>query len=105
MADERDGLLTLARQLDERPRRQHAPRAANSTVMNGRRPGDDFNHRASWVDVLTPHGWHEGRSAGEITEWTRPGKDRGVSATTNYGGSDLLWVFSSSTSFTSDQSY
>jgi len=29
------------------------------------------------------------------TFWCRPGKKSGTSATTNFGGSDLLYVFSS----------
>jgi hypothetical protein len=37
--------------------------------------------------------------------WTRPGKDRGVSATTNHQGNDLLWVFTSSAELDPDRSY
>src|SRR5262249_29606461 len=37
--------------------------------------------------------------------WRRPGKGYGLSATTNYKGSDLLYVFSTSTPFDSLRSY
>lgn len=104
-ADERDALITLARRLDERPRRQHAPQAARKTVVNGARPGDDYNARTTWQDVLGPHDWQVCEVRGDVTQWTRPGKDCGCSATTNHAGSDLLWVFSSSTAFDADRSY
>ena len=39
------------------------------------------------------------------TYWRRPGKDIGISATTNFGGADLLYVFSSSTEFEAEKSY
>jgi len=104
-AEERDLLIVIARRFDERPRRQQAPRAAHSAVVDGHRPGDDFNRRATWAEVLQPHGWQECGTRGETTLWTRPGKDRGVSATTNHAGSDLLYIFSSSTSFEADRSY
>ena len=40
-----------------------------------------------------------------VTSWQRPGKTIGISATTNYGGADLLHVFTSSTDFEPDTSY
>ena len=40
-----------------------------------------------------------------VTSWQRPGKPIGISATTNYGGADLLHVFTSSTDFEPDTSY
>ncbi len=49
----------------------------------------------SGLDILTPHGWAFAGEYGEQTRWCRPGKDGGVSATTNHQGSDLLHVFSS----------
>jgi hypothetical protein len=104
-ATERDALLTIARRFDERAVRQAAPLAASPHVVGGLRPGDDFNCRASWRDVLEPHGWRVAERHGEETRWTRPGKDRGTSATANYRGTDLLHVFSSSTPFQTDRRY
>lgn len=64
----------------------------------GDRPGDDFCRRASWDEVLCPHGWVSMRSSGGVAFWTRPGKGTGVSATTGFCRSDsaggLLYVFS-----------
>lgn len=62
-------------------------------------PGVDFNTRGpDWSEILSPHGWAECRSHGEIRFWRRPGKDKGWSATTGHckgnDGADLLYVFS-----------
>lgn len=59
------------------------------------RPGDDFRARASWREVLAPHGWEEVRCVGDTIHWRRPGKkDRGISATTGFC-SDMFYSFSS----------
>jgi hypothetical protein len=42
---------------------------------------------------------------GDETYWTRPGRERVISATTNYAGSDLLKVFSTSTAFDAARTY
>jgi putative DNA primase/helicase len=104
-AAERDALHTIARRFDERPVRQEAPLAASQHVVGGLRPGDMYNQQASWPEVLEPHGWRVVERHGEETRWARPGKDRGTSATTNYRGTDLLHVFSSSTPFQTNRSY
>ncbi len=75
-------------------------------VVTDQRPGDRFNAEHTWADVLEPYGWRvEYEDADGVAYWTRPGKDEGVSATTNYQGSDLMWVFSTSTDFEADRSY
>jgi hypothetical protein len=58
------------------------------------RPGDDFNERGDWSEILTPHGWsHAGTGANGEERWRRPGKDSSVSATVNYANRQLLHVF------------
>ncbi len=59
----------------------------------------------SWSQLLEPHGWTIAFERHDIVYWRRPNKTVGVSATTNYGGSDLLYVFSRSTLFEADKSY
>ena len=54
-------------------------------------PGDDFNLRASWEEILT--GWKPGQVVGDRRHWTRPGKEHGTSATTT---ADVLCCFSAS---------
>lgn len=104
--DERGDLLSLARTFDQMPEqvRQEAPASREGRQASGR-PGDDFIRQSTWDDVLVPHGWRAVRRIGDETFWRRPGKDRGQSATTNYRGSDLLYVFSSSTEFEVERGY
>lgn len=90
--DERDSLLECARFLNavEMPE----PVGVVARKEPGRlTPGDDFTQRASWEQVLGPHGWHECGKAGEgRVAWTRPGKKKGISATTGNGPKDCLYV-------------
>ena len=70
----------------------------------GDRPGDRYDQRTTWEEVLFPDGWSvEGHSGGE-TRWTRPGKSprEGCSATTGYKGTDVLKVFTSSVPWLED---
>jgi hypothetical protein len=60
------------------------------------RPGDDFNARAPWAGILEPNGWRLVHECDGTAYWRRPGKTEGQSASTNHGGSGLLYVFSSS---------
>jgi len=70
------------------------------------RPGDIFNAIASWEDVLYPLGWKKfGVPHGDIQYWTRPGKRDGVSASTNYRGSDLLFPFTNQTDLDDQKGY
>jgi hypothetical protein len=63
---------------------------------NGGRPGDDYNQRGCWEDLLQKHGWDLVGTNGEAGYWRRPGKvEWGHSASLNYEGSDLFYVFSS----------
>lgn len=81
-------------------------REKDYTEYNGEdRPGDLFNQRASWGDILGPHGWRLVYKRGLTDHWCRPGKKHGISATTNHNGSDLLYVFSSSTDFEPERGY
>jgi hypothetical protein len=102
--DERRALFDLARTFDQMPPPAPVERF-DSMVRVGDRPGDRFAEATSWADILKPHGWDWVYSQGEVGYWRRPGKDYGVSATTNYKGSDLLYVFSSSTEFEPEQTY
>jgi hypothetical protein len=105
-SDEWMALLELARSFDEMPR-DPAPVSAphTSTAADSGRPGDVYTARTTWPDVLEPHGWRVVHRHGDKTYWRRPGKDFGSSATTNHGGSDLLYVFSTSTPFEAPRSY
>lgn len=110
---ERQALFAVAHSFDASPppafrpdSTMQKPNINTGNLHSGARPGDRYNQQASWEEVLVPHGWrllytHDGEGY-----WQRPGKEGpGVSATTNYQGSDLLYVFSTSTVFEAGRSY
>src|SRR5207244_1423879 len=77
------------------PERAYRGNSALRLSGRGNRPGDDYNARADWYELLTSHGWKYVFRQGEVAYWRRPGKaEPGISATTNYAGSNLLYVFS-----------
>lgn len=105
---ERRALFDLIRTFDEMP--EEVPPSAESKVVEIRGSGygttgrdviEEFNRRTTWDELLTPLGWRPLRSLSSgVTLWRRPGKtEPGGSATTNYGGSDRLVVFTTSTDF------
>jgi len=108
-ADERDLLWAVIAMLDrEPPRAEQQPTTGMfAGATNGTRPGDDFDAKTTWEQILTPHGWTISRRMGKGHAWTRPGKTHGISATTNQAadGVDRLYVFSSSTEFDPETPY
>lgn len=111
LASERASLFSALRAFDERPSSHttvpgEKPQRQGTGTVHGQRPGDLFNQRACWEEILLPHGWKLVRTVGEAGYWKRPGKqDPGISATTNYQGADLLYVFSTSTLFEAERGY
>lgn len=89
---ERETLFEAARQLDERPKVY-----AGKNRVSGK-PGDDYNEKAPpWEEILEPVGWELVRARADgVTEWRRPGKLDGISATVGMHGTDLFYIFSSS---------
>lgn len=87
--EERDVLLSAAYALNEcLP--QPDPIAVSSAGESGR-PGDEFNRQGDVRALLKKHGWTLYRE-GENEHWSRPGKERGTSATLK---NNTLYVFSS----------
>ena len=81
---------------DARPTTQAT--ALPKRTFNGRADGsrtlpeqaeEYLNSHFDWPTLLRHYGWHGGPD-----HWTRPGKDHGTSATLNFNGNGLLWVFS-----------
>jgi len=107
-ADERDTLHEIARTFDQMPvvvmeHREALPVSASGELT----PGQDYEQRMTWADILAPEGWTLTGRQGDKELWTRPGKEaqHGPSATTNYDGNDNLYVFTSSTEFEPMHSY
>lgn len=113
--DDRDFVHDMCRLLDQVPAPTPAPSTprplprATPSDDDSLRPGDDFNRRADWADIIGTHGWVVKERSGHTTYWTRPGKDTrdGVSATTGHSddGEDRLYVFSTSTDFDPEVPY
>ena len=73
---------------------------------DGQTPGDDYNAKVTWEQILEPLGWSKVYTTRDkVTAWRRPGKNDGISATTNHAGNDKLFVFSTSTIFEAERSY
>lgn len=80
--EQRIKLWSAARRFDqsgelERIKRQQRRRLATHQPKKWNRPGDDFNQRGCFPDYLRYLGW----KSADDEKWTRPGKERGVSAT------------------------
>jgi hypothetical protein len=104
---ERQELHLLFMLFDEMPVQEEIVRSITTKAPDGNlSPGDDYNLRTSWDDLLIPEGWKKIMTmrSGE-TQWTRPGKDFGISATTGRTESDNLYVFSTSTQFEQEKPY
>jgi hypothetical protein len=105
--DERAELHSLLRLFDTMPVVEEIERTITTRATDGNlSPGDDYNARTTWDELLVPAGWKKIRtmSTGEV-QWTRPGKDRGISATTGRTESDNLYVWSTSTQFEQEKPY
>lgn len=90
----------IAKVLDRRAPMQPKPEppANLPAPVSGARPGDAWGAVTEWDEILEPLGWTLSHRTGVEEYWVRPGKSKrdGHSATTNYQGSGLLKVFSSS---------
>ncbi|MDC0934762.1 AAA family ATPase [Pirellulales bacterium] len=98
-ADERETLLNVARSFNRYFEHEPQSEPAIPRQSDGLSPGDDYNGRATWPDVLTTHGWSVVHTSGDKTYWRRPGKSAGWSATTGLvskQGNELFCVFSTS---------
>lgn len=111
-ADERDAFHALLRTLDRTPEpaipdsgiRNQSPRSSTDGIT----PGDDYEQKVDWADILQPHGWQHVTTRGRTRYWLRPGKPLGTgfSATTGHADDrDRLYVFTTSTDFDAEVPY
>lgn len=103
--DQRDALHDIFRALDQMPRAEVITQAVSVTRdSDSLLPGDDFNARASWDEILV--GWTRvyRKSTGEWM-WRRPGKNEGISASTGLNDADNLYIWSTSTNFEAETVY
>jgi putative DNA primase/helicase len=72
----------------------------------GLTPGDDYENKTDWKDILVPAGWSLVYQSGRSRYWRRPGKNAGISASTGRADDrDRLFVFTSSTEFEQETPY
>lgn len=103
--EEREELLRVIRTQDAMPGPPAPPppqrQPSTADVLS---PGDDFEARTDWSQILEPAGWQLVHQAGRTRYWRRPGKTRGLSATTGHAADrDRLWVFSTGSVFETEQ--
>jgi hypothetical protein len=80
-AEERVVLIRAAKALNKKiDKAQVIKEPQHSSSPAGQRPGDIYNQQADIRPLLESHGWVQDRTNGEFEYWTRPGKNRGVSA-------------------------
>ena len=102
---ERDQLHSLFATFDAIPKQENIQEELKPKG-EGLTPGDDYNAKVTWEQILEPLGWKKvyvNRQG--VTAWRRPGKTEGISATTNHAGTDKFYVFTSSTIFDPERSY
>lgn len=113
-AVEHQALHSVCRMLDTVPAdepQQAAPAQPPTAIRGGDdaglKPGDDYEQRTDWADILQPHGWRLLGQHGQTRYWQRPGKDTpGPSATTGRNAErDRLYVFTTATEFESERPY
>lgn len=110
--DERETLHAIISTLDETPAAAETVHvdAKWSTSAPAREgdvtPGDDYEARTDWAEILEPHGWRLVHARGRERFWCRPGKKAGISASTGHADDrDRLFVFTSSTDFLQETPY
>lgn len=102
---ERAALHSIFAMFDEMPKAESVTTEVATRPDGIKSPGDEFNEKVDWAEILKPLGWTVVYQKGEATVWRRPGKSEGISATTNFNGNGKLYVFSTSTVFDSETSY
>lgn len=121
-AEEREALHALFGTLDRREAAQAAQQPAALTGLlaqaeqqdgagvdqrrpgEGVTPGDDYEQKTDWSQILEPAGWAYVFTRGQTRYWRRPGKSLGFSATTGHADDrDRLWVFTTSTELPAEE--
>lgn len=117
--EEREALHALFGTLDRREAQQAAEQPGELTgtlaaaeqqsgpgpaAGGGTSPGDDYEQRTTWAEILEPAGWTHVFTRGNTKYWRRPGKSIGFSATTGHAQDrDRLWVFTTSTELPAEE--
>lgn len=107
-AAERSVLLQVARSFCRKPHveRDTTPSPSHRSAPSNLLPGDDFEARATWGEILEPAGFAlVERTQDGVCYWRRPGSSSKWSASTNHNGSGLFFAFSPNCGVESDRGY
>jgi hypothetical protein len=106
-AAERNLLLLAARTFNKifQTVSETTEKSAANSAAGSIKPGDDFNARMTWSEILTARGYTKVFDRGSEDYWKRPGGSSQWSVTTNYRGSDLMFVFSTNCGLESEKAY
>jgi hypothetical protein len=102
---EREALHAIFHAFDSMPQVESIKHEIAPSNDGSLSPGDDYNQRVQWEQILEPLGWRKVFTAKGTTYWRRPGKETGISATTGRNGADNLFVFTTSTTFEAERPY
>jgi hypothetical protein len=107
-SDVLDAIHDVLRMLDAMPKAESpkvAPRELPPLPDGGLRPGEDFEARTHWEEIIGDE-FDAIFTRGSTTYWRRKGKNRGISATTGHASDkDRLFVFTTSTVFEHETPY
>jgi hypothetical protein len=105
--EERETIHSLFKYFDQLPKAAvlASEVSSGSREENRELPGDDYNAKTSWDEILLPLGWSKVFTNKGTTAWRRPGKSEGISATTGFDGTDFFYCFSTSTIFDAERAY
>ncbi|MDQ1037236.1 hypothetical protein QFZ75_003652 [Streptomyces sp. V3I8] len=107
-ADTLEAVHAVCQMVDAMPREEKAktaPRPKRELPEGGVRPGDDFEARTDWPQIIGDE-FDPIFTRGSTTYWRRKGKSQGFSATTGHAADrDRLYVFTTSTTFESETPY
>ncbi|MFD3498811.1 bifunctional DNA primase/polymerase [Streptomyces sp. NPDC058678] len=98
-------VLRMFDTLPAKEKAKTAPRPKRELPAGFIRPGDDFENKVDWPDIIGDE-LDPIFTRGSTTYWRRKGKKRGISATTGHASDrDRLYVFSTSTVFETETPY
>jgi hypothetical protein len=107
-ADTLEAVHAVCQMVDAMPREEKAktaPRPKRELPEGGVRPGDDYEARTDWSEIIGDE-FDPIFTRGSTTYWRRKGKSQGISATTGHAADrDRLYVFTTSTTFESETPY
>lgn len=110
--EERNTLLTIARQFDKKEysEEQTKKKKDNKEIYNiyesSMNPFDQYNASDEARSLLINEGWKELYESGDVTYYRRPGKKKGVSATLiENNGFIGYYIFTTSTNLQSERLY